>query len=171
MQWMWLTPNWGSWDADHQPMSLSASHKTQKQVIILLGLHPRYTTNQDLIHLDISKHIQIHLDFIFHILVYSFNYQTTWCTTLRQPWYKLHSQFSKKCLALWRRIDFDISTVKIRVLDFPKTTFFLCTSSARNWSFLFFMFLAGLLGGFAQMCQECTWLTWSQHLSPHELLN
>ena len=152
MQWMWLTPNWGSWDADHQPMSLSASHKTQKQVIILLGLHPRYTTNQDLIHLDISKHIQIHLDFIFHILVYSFNYQTTWCTTLRQPWYKLHSQFSKKCLALWRRSDFNISTVKIRVLEFPKTTFF--AHHLLDTGLFFFMFLADLLGGFAHCAKN-----------------
>ena len=35
----------------------------------------------------------------------------------------------------------------------------------------FSMFLVDLRGDFAQMCPECIWLTWSQHLSPHELWN
>ena len=52
-------------------------------------------------------------------------YSTTWRTTLSWPWYNLHSDISKKCLALWPRIDFDILGVKIRVLEFHKTTFFL----------------------------------------------
>ena len=49
---------------------------------------------------------------------------TTWRTTLSWPWYNLHSDISKKCLALWPCIDFDILGVKIRALEFHKTTFF-----------------------------------------------
>ena len=45
-----------------------------------------------------------------------------------------------------------------------------CAHHLLDTGLFFFMFLADLLGGFASMCQECTWLTWSQHLSPHELL-
>jgi len=71
---------------------------------------------------------------------------------------------------LWRRIDFDILGVKIRVLEFHKTTFFLqniCSTLALFSS----MVSADLFGGFAQPCKEDTWLTRSQELSPHELLN
>ena len=75
--------------------------------------------------------IYIYIIFIYryiiniYIYIYIHTYITTWCTTLRQPLYKLHFQLSNKCLALRRRFDFDISTVKIRVLEFPKTTFFV----------------------------------------------
>jgi hypothetical protein len=36
----------------------------------------------------------------------------------------VHSDVSKKCLALWRRIDFQILGVKIKVLEFDKNFFF-----------------------------------------------
>jgi hypothetical protein len=36
----------------------------------------------------------------------------------------VHSDVSKKCLALWRRIDFQILGVKINVLEFDKNFFF-----------------------------------------------
>ena len=83
---------------------------------------------------------------------------TSRCTTLYWPWYNLHSDISKKCLALSRRIDFDILGVKIRVLEFHKTTFFLqniCSTLALFSS----MVSADLFGGFAQPCKEDTWLT------------
>ena len=51
-------------------------------------------------------------------------YSTTWRTTLSWPWYNLHSDISKKGLALWPRIDFDILGVRIRVLEFHKTIYF-----------------------------------------------
>ena len=52
-----------------------------------------------------------------------YNY-TTRCTTFNWPWYNLHSEISKKCLALWRRIDFDILGVKIRGFGISQNYFF-----------------------------------------------
>jgi hypothetical protein len=45
----------------------------------------------------------------------------------------MHSDVSKKCVALWRRIDFQILGVKIRVWEFDKTTFLgehICSTKA-----------------------------------------
>ena len=86
---------------------------------------PQGTVKQRMLFSTISSFRNIPQNMDQDIRVYGVEEHglASWCTTLRQPWYKPHSQFSKKCRALWPRIDFDILTVKIGVLEFPKTTF------------------------------------------------
>ena len=62
---------------------------------------------------------------------------TTWCTTLTQPWHKLHSAFLKMFMALWRRIDFDILIVIISVFEISQKLLFMGRSSAGHFHVLF----------------------------------
>ena len=55
-------------------------------------------------------HFHIYIVYVYGLYMYSV-YDTTWCTTLRQPWHKPHSAFLNMFVALWRPILFLISSL------------------------------------------------------------